>query len=305
MQGCMLRRAFVFSTVVLSVSVAVAAENGGCRERRPCGEPRLKFLDDLYCLGRVPSTRDPYEERIETERHDFTQSTTTVGRGVVQIEAGYSYFYHDEDDEIEGSHTTPELMLRIGLTDDIEFRIRWLYAWKFIDSADDTSSAEDLRWSFKLAATDAEGWVPESAIELRFTAPTGGGSFSTGRVEAGVDYIYAWELNEEWKLFGSTGFGTNGLGDFGLVPDEPAADRFIAWSQSVGLSAELGERTTIYHEFYGIFSHALENDYAVAYYNIGIDYYVSDNFVFDLRAGVGLTPDSDDFFSGIGGGYRF
>jgi hypothetical protein len=32
---------------------------------------------------------------------------------------------------------------------------------------------------------------------------------------------------------------------------------------------------------------------------------VTDDFVLDVRAGVGLSPDSDDFFTGIGGGYRF
>jgi len=51
-------------------------------------EPRLKFLNDLAHPCRPVSSLDPYEERIETERHDFTQSTTTVGRGVFQLESG-------------------------------------------------------------------------------------------------------------------------------------------------------------------------------------------------------------------------
>jgi hypothetical protein len=38
---------------------------------------------------------------------------------------------------------------------------------------------------------------------------------------------------------------------------------------------------------------------------VGIDYYVTSNFVLDVRAGVGLSDDADDFFSGVGGGYRF
>ena len=58
-------------------------------------EPRIKFLDDLFSGLRDPTYRDPHEERIETERHDSTQSTKTVGRGVTQLEAGYNYFYKD------------------------------------------------------------------------------------------------------------------------------------------------------------------------------------------------------------------
>ena len=39
--------------------------------------------------------------------------------------------------------------------------------------------------------------------------------------------------------------------------------------------------------------------------NVGVDYYVTNNFVLDVRAGIGLSDDADDFFSGVGGGYRF
>jgi hypothetical protein len=268
-------------------------------------EPRLKFLDDLWCVGRTASRRDPFEERIETERHDFTQSTTTVGRGVAQIEAGYTYFYSDLGEEIEHSHTTPEALVRLGLTDDIELRVHWTYAWSFVDEGENVDSAEDLRWSLKLRATDQDGCIPESAVELRSTAPTGGPAFSTQRVEFGVDYIYGWKIAEGWGVYGSTGFGTQALGDFGLVPEEPASDHFTAWTQSVSVSTELTRRTSLYNEVYGVFSAGLEDDYAETYFNTGLDYYVTNDLVLDLRAGVGLTPDSDDFFGGVGGGYRF
>lgn len=268
-------------------------------------EPRIKFLDDLFCGLRTASHRDPYEERIETERHDFTQSTKTVGRGVAQVEAGYTYFYKDEHAEIEQSHTTPEMLLRLGLSDDIEFRLRWSYVWRFIDDDNNFDSGQDLNWSFKLGISKERCWTPESALEIRGTAPVGGSDWSTGRVEFGLDYIYGWELNERLTLYGSTGFGTNGLGDFSLLPEEPASDHFIVWSQSVAVGAELTERTTIYAEYFGLFSHALADDFSINVFNLGVDYYVTDDFVVDVRAGVGLSPDTDDFFSGIGGGYRF
>lgn len=275
-----------------------------CCDQARCW-PRLKFWDDLQRIGKPCPRRDPYEERIETERHDFTQSTKTVGRGVVQVESGYSYFYKDTPDEVEGSHTTPEMQIRFGLSDDIEFRLRYSYAWTFIEDAETEKGSQDLIWSFKLGMTDECGCVPESALELRFTAPTGGSEFSTGRVENGLDYIYAWELAEGWELYGSTGYGTNGLGDFGLIPEEQADEWFVAWSQSVALGTELTEKMTVYNEVFGLFSHGLEDEFSIVIYNIGIDYYINHNFVVDFRAGTGLTPDSDDFFTGIGGGYRF
>ncbi len=69
------------------------------------------------------------------------------------------------------------------------------------------------------------------------------------QVEFGVDYIYGWEISAGYELYGSTGFMTQALGDFGLVPEEPASDHFIAWTQSVALGAELTERTTVCSEF--------------------------------------------------------
>lgn len=95
------------------------------------------------------------------------------------------------------------------------------------------------------------------------------------------------------------------MGDFGLIPEEPSADRFILLGQSVAIGTELTDRNTIYNELYGLFSHALEDNYRIVIYNAGIDHYVTDNLVLDFRVGIGLTPDSDDLFAGFGGGYRF
>jgi len=291
-------------TVLIFAMTSTAIAQQECEESC-CYKPRIKFLGDLFNNGCNTSDIDPYTERIETERHDFTQSVKTVGRGVTQIEAGYSYYYKDEHNEIESSHATPEMLLRMGLTENIEFRLRWNYAWRFIDEGANEDSAQDLNWSIKLGISDQESWQPKSALEIRSSAPTGGADWTTGRVEFGLDYIYRWELSEEVALYGSTGFGTDGLGEFSLLPDEQENDRFMVWSQSVALGFELTEKNTLYAEYFGLFSHALEDNFAQNFFNIGIDHYVSDNFVVDIRIGVGLSPDSDDFFSGVGGGYRF
>ena len=108
-----------------------------------CAQFSFEFCDDFL----KAEQRDPYEERIETERHDFTHSAVTVGHRVVQLEGGYDYVYKDNDEEIESAHTTPELLLRLGLTEDIEFRLRWNYAWVFVDEEPDRDSSTDLRYS--------------------------------------------------------------------------------------------------------------------------------------------------------------
>lgn len=244
-------------------------------------------------------------ERIETDRHDFTQSPTVVGRGVFQIEGGYSFFRRSDGGETEHSHTGPELMLRYGINENVECRIRYNEAWLFGES-EDRRGAEDLRWSFKVRLNDQRNWVPEGALELRFTAPTGGDEWSTDSVEFGLDYIYGWRLNEKIELYGSTGFATNALGDFAFVPADPADDDFMLYTQSIAIGAEMTEQMTLYAEFFGLFSDGLENDdVSPVFFNIGLDYYFTDDLVFDLRVGHGVNDDADDFFYGIGCGLRF
>jgi hypothetical protein len=282
------------------VSVFLAAALGAAASSRGAWP---EFCDDL---AGCPSGKDPYEERIETERHDFTQSATTVGRGVVQVESGYTFFYDDENGERETAHTFPETMLRLGLSEDIEFRLRWDYAWVLAEE-EDKSGAEDLRWSFKLQITEQEWscWRPTSALEINSTLPTGGEAWTTGRVGIGLDYIYQWEVAEGTTLAGSTGFSTDGFGDFGLLPEDPQADKSLAMSQSAVVGFEMSESNTAYVEWFCILSHGLEDEYAIHVFDIGVDHYVTNNFVLDVRVGMGLSGDADDFFSGVGGGYRY
>lgn len=296
--------AITFVLCLLYVTPSVVGQEG-CKCRCGREEPFLKFWDDLRSFPHGTCERDPYEERLETERHDFTQTTRTVGRGVIQVETGYSYFFKDNEEEIEQSHTLPETLVRIGLSDDVEFRVRWTYAWRFIDEGEHLDSAQDIIWSIKLGLTEECGWIPESALEIRSSVPSGGAEWSLQRVEAGFDYIAGWELAEGIELSASVGVLPGGLGDFSLLPDEPLTDRFLSWSSSVALGLELTERATFYSEWYGLFSYALEENFSISIFNVGLDYYLSDNFVVDLRAGTGLTDDSDDLFTGIGGGYRF
>ena len=212
----------------------------------------FEFCDDFS----KPSSaqRNPWNERIETERHDYTQSAITVGRGVAQVEGGYSYYYKDTAEEIESAHTLPELMLRYGLSEDIEFRVHWNEACVFIDEKPDRIGAEDLRYSIKLQITreQDDSPLPTSALELRGTAPTGGEEFTTRTAQFSLDYIYQWQLTERSTIAGSTRSGTSGFADFALLPEDPSQS-FNVMSQSAVLGLELTEENTTYLEWFGSF----------------------------------------------------
>ena len=269
------------------------------RERRSEGfEPEPEFEPEFEFES------EEEVERIETERHDFTQSTTVVGRGVTQLEFGYSFFQNSNEAEIEDSHTTPELLIRYGLTDRLEFRIRYNEVWQF--GEEDRSGSEDIHLAFKVRTTEQFNLRPESALEIRFTAPTGGVDWSTDEVEFGLDYIYGWKLNSRTEFYGSSGFSTNALVEFAFRQIVPADEEFMLYTQSFAIGTELTERCTVYSEVFGLFTDGFEDDEErPVFFNVGLDFYLSDNVVLDVRGGTGINGDADDLFFGMGGAFRF
>lgn len=80
----------------------------------------------------------------------------------------------------------------------------------------------------------------------------------------------------------------------------------MLYTQSVALGMEISEKTTVYYEFFGLFTDGFEDDEgSPVFFNIGIDYYLSEDFVVDIRAGTGLNSDAEDLFMGAGGDFRF
>lgn len=253
-----------------------------------------------------PEFESPFDEPIETDRHDFTQSPKVVGRGVTQLEYGFFFSSLSEGAERETTYATPELLLRHGVNERTEVRARFNYGWKYNNEDEDIQGTEDLIFGIKNQLTEQCGCKPESAVELRLSAPTGSEHLSTGRWEPGIDFIYGWEIGEKFSLTGSTGGNANALGDIAFITvDTDPNDHFIAWSQSCALGARLTDRSTGYFEWFGIYTDGRDDENTLSFLNFGLDYLINNNTVADVRIGWGLTDDSDDIFGGIGGAFRF
>lgn len=273
----------------------VAAQNG-------CGEGcRNGWLSQFMSGGMEVEGGEGDEEveRIETDRHEFTPSVLFVPKGMIQFESGYSYFKEGR----ESSHTFPELQLRYGLTERIELRFRYNEVWQYGEES--KSGSEDIRTGMKIRLNDQRGIIPEAALNLALSSPTGGNDWTVGNTEFAIDYIYGWDISEKAEIYGSSGLATDGIGDFDFLPEAANGD-FTVYSQSISIGYEMSEQITGYAEFFGLFTHGYghkENNQV--YYNMGLDYYITDDFLLDVRAGTGITDDASDFFCGVGGGFRF
>lgn len=254
-----------------------------------------------------------YDEPLVTDRPDFTEASSTVGRGVLQLEMGYTFVYDDNeaDGSILRSHNTPETLFRYGVTDQIELRLFWNYVWeRTIDGgiAESFDGAEDFVVGTKIDLLTECCYRPETAFILEFGTPTGGSVFSTDHLAVGVNLLYSWSLPHDWSLAGSTGYSTSAELASVTVPlgaPMQVNDRHNVFHQSVALGVPITEKIGFYFEYFGLYTDGLATDSPGHVINGGFTYLLNYDTQFDIRAGHGLNDATDDFFGGIGLSKRF
>jgi hypothetical protein len=256
---------------------------------------------------------EPEEDHIETDRDSFTPATTTVRPGRIVLETAYTF---QDNRDVAETHSFPEFLARIGITKRLEFRVGWNYevggaanssSGNTGDGGNDTPDGmpgigmpeekkleRDSRIAYgaKLALTEQEGFVPESAVILQGFTPTTGPSSTTTFVGT---YVLGWKLKSDWKLDAAVRYGTA----------EEDGDRFGNFAPSVVLRVPVGERWTAHAEWFGIFSDHREEDSDIEYFSPGVHYLVTPDLEVGVRVGWGLTDQSARFFSNAGVGLRF
>lgn len=237
------------------------------------------------------------DEPLVTDRPDFTEASSTVGRGVVQLELGYTYIFDDDGTTSTKSHSYPEPLLRYGiLAEWLEFRLGWNYPSEEIAEMD-ISGSEDLYLGFKIGLTPQEGILPEMALIPQMTVPTGADEFTAGEVLPGLNWIYSWEINDFISTAGST--------QFNRASDEGTGNAYTEWAQSWTIGYSLTEKVGAYTEWFALFPQSADTAKPEYYFNGGFTYLINNNVQWDIRAGLGLNEAADDFFFGTGLSIRF
>ena len=234
---------------------------------------------------------------LVTDRPDFTEASSTVGWGVTQFELGYTYNFDNDGTDQTISHSYPESLVRRGIFANwLELR---LAANVTIDSVNGSTSTgrEDQYVGFKIGLTPQQRWLPEMALIPQMTVPTGSDNRTEDEWLPGVNWIYAWDLGDNFSLGGSTQVN-RALDDL--------TDDYAEWAQSVAVGVTLTENVGLYTEWYAIIP---PND-AIGpetehYFNGGFTYLINNDVQWDIRAGLGLNDFSDDYFIGTGISLRY
>lgn len=269
--------------------------DGGCDGANCDRYTGRAFLFGWPC-STAQDLRINLSEPLSTDRPDFTEASRTVGLGVTQLEMGYTYTTDDEGGRTN-QHTYPELLVRHGIFRDwLELRLAYT-ANSFDTPVTSGTGSEDLYLGLKIGLTPQYGYLPEMALIPQMTVPSGSRDLTSDKVLGGLNWIYAWEVCDWLSIAGST--------QFNRTLDESTGKEYTQWARSAVAGFALTDTIGAYTEYFGFYPHRADDDPVEHYLNGGFTKLFGNNVQWDVRAGMGLTRDSDDFFVGTGLTVRF
>jgi len=238
----------------------------------------------------------PLDEPLHSDRPDFTETSTTVGRGVTQLEMGYTYRQDANDGERTHSHRYPEMLCRVGVMADwLELRLAWNYAHEPGVPAQPLPGqhgAEDLYVGAKVALTPQESILPEIAVTPQMLVPTGADEFTAGEVLPGINWLYGWDITDRLSFAGSS--------QCNRALDEETDAPFLLLAQSFTVGISLSEHLGNYYEWFVLVPDGADSQSTEHYFNGGFTIPVTLNLQLDVRAGIGLNDAAENFFAGAG-----
>jgi len=234
------------------------------------------------------------DDPLVTDRPDFTESSSTVGQGILQLEGGVTFAGLQNGTDVT---TVGEILARWGAAEKLELRfVLPSYSWERNGGADGSgflSSGVGLK--YELTPGNGGGFIGgmETALIVSTTVPTGTADFSSSSWQPAAVFAASWEL-------GSTlGIGSN------LGISRPAGNdtRYTSLWASVALGVGLNESTSVFFELFG-FNREEELGPSTATFQAGHLYLVSSDLQFDVRAARRLTERGANVLVGFGLSWR-
>ncbi len=227
----------------------------------------ILFFLAIFFVGKA-------QAQIVTDRPDQTESSSTVGKGNLQIESGFLIGYTGESIKPTRQILLPTTLFRYGITKGIELRLlNQIESVKFGDES--TQGISDIEVGTKIQFFKKEESNTEVAFLSHLSLPSGTKALSAG------EYGTINKLSISHGLGENLGLGYNiGYNYFGNINKK--GDLTYSLALGIGVSEKVG----IYIEPYGEVS---EMENFVANFDAGFTYLMNDNLQFDFSFGTGIT----------------
>ena len=299
----------------------------------PAEYPRIPDLDNddpssifstyrANLFGQEVSDEWDFYNLINTDRPDFTDATYSVGKGVTIIESGYtvrSIVDHEANNRVT-RRSLPEVLVRYGLTDEFELRMKW-NGYVLSDLVDRSSGArtqffggDDLLLSFKYEVKQQDGWSPMVTLLSGATIPTGTNGVSSNAVQPFVNVVGGWGIRR-WlylKVSGGVDWQRSSVSTLlggGSVPQAPAfvvlRDHLNLYHGSASLLYQATKRVGGFIEFFSLATTGASDNRPANYVDTGLFIYINPNVQLDVRVGDRLGSTVSEIFTGAGFSVRF
>lgn len=223
---------------------------------------------------------------IQTDRPDQTECPFIVPPGYIQGEAGVAY---EDVDGSEVNYLYPTVLWRYGLNSHVELRMITELAGNKIPGKS-ISGLNPIRVGFKALLCEEKGIIPQTAFIGHLILPTvASKDFKSKYYATTFRFLMAHTLSKRVSI----GYNLGAEWD-GLTPDPSFIYTFTG-----GFS--LTDRIGCYGEFYGFFPQFDKPDHRA---DAGLNFFFGKNIMLDISGGIGITPNSPDYYGSLGFSFR-
>ena len=238
-------------------------------------------------------------DRLISDRPHVSEATATEGKGRVQLETGYSFFFDREAGVETVRHSWPEPLLRWGLFADwFELRLGTNYLSETQSSSllgrTRLSGAEDMLVASKIAIVKQRGVLPDFTIFPQLRIPTGSRDWSADTALPGVNFAYSWAVTPLIEIECNTVFNRK--------RNDDGVSLYTEQLQTINLEYDLSERWLGFTEFLFYQPWASQPTVpATQYFHTGVQYFITPDLQFDIHSAVGLNRPAENLaFTGCG-----
>lgn len=252
----------------------------------------LGFANDELDLTPVDyhktDATEPPELQVLTTRPTFTDSWLAIPKGSFQFESGLSYTQVNDD---KNSTTLPEALFKLGVDQNLEFRIA---APSYFLNQNNATDIDNQNWGDLQIGLSKHVAFSQQKLDLAIipllNLPTGANTVSSNTIDPELRVVLAKTINP--KLTVAT---QQALRYF------TAGDKRLLWNPTLIAYYALHPKWSIFSEWAGIIS---TQDTFESYVQGGLLYYPHPRHQLDIRVGKGIGGDANNYFVGFGYSFR-
>ncbi len=216
-----------------------------------------------------------FGQGIETDRPDQTESSSSVEKGILQIESGALMEFNGSNGLSSRSLLLPTNLFRLGLSD--YFELRFLSQYENNVSGGNTSQGiSDLEIGTKIQLYQRENANFEACLLSHLRMPTGSEAIRNSNFASLNKLCLSNRITDNFSIGYNLGFNYEG-------------NENDAYSYTMALNYSLSEKVAVYAEPYGFISTDFEDH--LGNFDAGFTYLIQDNLQFDFSFGLGLNNE--------------